>query len=256
MRNIGRKHQGGWWIPLVTAAIGAAASYLGGKKSKEGAEAANATNVALQREQQGWEERMSNTAIQRRVQDLQQAGLNPMLAYQSEATTPTVSAARVENANREYGEGIANAGSAAQVALQQQQIKAMIENTKADTIKKRTEAGLTAQLTTKAGYETAVSANSAENVELNTDQLRLNLHKTRVEITDIIERFEKTANEREQSKLAFPLEQAIRSAQAQLMQAGLSEAKANEQLWDSIAGGGKAAEFGGKLLSILRAILK
>lgn len=46
----------------------------------------NAEQARLNRE---WQERMSNTAYQRAMKDLRKAGLNPILAYTSGASTPT-----------------------------------------------------------------------------------------------------------------------------------------------------------------------
>lgn len=57
---------------------------------------ANETNIALTRENRDWEERMSNTAVQRHAADLEAAGFNRLMAAGGEgASTPSSSPARV-----------------------------------------------------------------------------------------------------------------------------------------------------------------
>lgn len=90
---------------------------------------ANRTNIKLQREQQKWEQMMSNTAVLRRRDDIIRAGGNPALAFTNgqEASTPSVSPAQV---NPEWQGGATPNVTAMQMA------KAQINNTNADTVEK------------------------------------------------------------------------------------------------------------------------
>lgn len=127
---------------IVGGAIGAIGSIGGSLIGAHSARAANEANIAASREQMNFQERMRATQYQTAVQDLQKAGLNPMLAYTNGgAGTPSgaMAVSRPEFDSASGAQAVQSALGFLGLKNQTDQVKATVKNIDADTLNKLAE---------------------------------------------------------------------------------------------------------------------
>jgi len=241
-------------FPLLAGLAGSlGSSLIGGLLGNSAQSKANKTNIMLQRENRAWEEKMSNTSWQRGVQDMKDAGLNPMLAFsQGGASTPSVSAATVQP-KEALARSISSAGSNALLALQMQNTQAATEKTKADT--KYVEAQTPGAKATSAAAE---ERQQAEIARIREDTVRLAAQR---DLTDKQrEAINETINLLAPQYLAATEQIKAQTASAktnrELAELEKPAAEAEAALWTHLSEKGKALGWSASLIKDIFTIIR
>lgn len=205
---------------------------IGGLIGASGSKRAARINRQIAREQMQFQERMSNTAYQRAVTDMQAAGLNPMLAYsQGGASAPMGSMPQVENVGAAGMQG-AQAGQAVIAAMQQVlQSKAQTELLGAEA--RKVESETLANELHSAKMQAELRRIGAET-DIQEQEWNKRLFQNPHLIAASKSEAEKKQIDADLSRDSFSADVARRKAESMLMQLEIPKARAEGKFYEDM----------------------
>jgi len=226
--------------------IGLAGDLIGGALGSSAQKKANKANIQLQREQQSWEEKMSNTSWQRGMEDMRAAGMNPMLAFsQGGASTPNVSAATVQPEDamsRSVSSAANKAMQIAQIQLTQQQARKA--SAEADYTAAHSAANIP-ELNFRATNESQRTSAEVDKVIAEIEQLQKQGKVSDAQAAQLRE-------QADQIREMLPYQKAASGIETQLKELQTPSAKMQARLIEEMEAGRGSDTMGGMLMDLIQ----
>lgn len=199
-------------------------------EGKQAASKANRTNVRMQREQRGWEQMMSNTAIQRRKADLIAAGGNPALAFTNGegASTPSVNAPTVEPTVRPGDFNF----TAKAIAMQQLQLQKAMNQAQIKQV--NSAATLNVASAAKAAAETDYTKGLTSNLPLTAENLAAQAARERQATTNLVETLKGIVSDNKIKEIEASIKERTKEATIQLIKSSVPPKEFKGKVADAV----------------------